>query len=147
MYIYVYIHMCIYIYIERERLLIINILSILIIMACVIRNCKTVHATWGFCTCNKTILYKTVHATKPYCKIITIRLCPAEYADISFYFVGCWWSSEPSGSWTSCPVFAPEAKALPKKLWSLWRLTRIVDGGWNWTRDLRTPAQLQTTIL
>ena len=38
-------------------------------------------------------------------------------------------------------VVAPEAKALPQRLWSVWRVTRIVDIGRDWTRDLRIPAQ------
>ena len=32
-----------------------------------------------------------------------------------------------SSSWTGCPVVAPEAKALPQRLWSVRRLNRIVD--------------------
>ena len=28
-------------------------------------------------------------------------------------------------------MFAPEAKALSQRLWRVWRLTRIVDNGWN----------------
>ena len=38
-------------------------------------------------------------------------------------------------------VVAPEAKALPQRLWSVWRVTRIVDIGRDWTRDLQIPAQ------
>ena len=38
-------------------------------------------------------------------------------------------------------VVAPEAKALPQRLWSVWRVTRIVDIGRDWTRDLHIPAQ------
>ena len=28
-------------------------------------------------------------------------------------FLGCWWSSEPSGSWTSCPVFCSGGEGTP----------------------------------
>ena len=71
--------------------------------------------------------------------VIMIQLILTTFIHCWYYYFSFFWLGE--SSIQVQVVVAPEAKALPQRLWSVWRVTRIVDIGRGWTRDLHIPAQ------